>query len=147
MEKYDNDLFKDWTDFLKSSFGISVTAIGKRIDLSKSLMNAYRNGPTPPKKEHFTALAKAFPELTEKALQVGLTLDEIEATPGSVGTLEARLAKVEQQLDQENERLKELNDTIRSIQDQINKGFDNQDQKDQTIKRLLDIIEKNLTSE
>lgn len=68
----DNQLFKEWTDYLKNSFGISVAAIGKRIGLSKSQMNAYRNGPTKPSKVHFESLAEAFPELNQKASEFGL---------------------------------------------------------------------------
>ena len=120
MKRLDNQLFKDWTDFLKKSFGISINAIGKRVGLTKSQMNAYRNGPTQPSQDYFIALAAAFPELQGKAEEAGIEL-EAGAQPGKESLL-AQIEKLEKEVSELEKNLAMVDHEWKEVQKALNKA-------------------------
>ena len=115
-------MFKDWTDFLKKSFGISINAIGKRVGLTKSQMNAYRNGPTQPPQDYFIALAVAFPELQGKAKEAGLKLEAGTGGPPNQESLLAQIEKLEKEVDKLEKNLATVDHERKEVQKALNKA-------------------------
>ncbi|MCB9291569.1 MAG: hypothetical protein H6559_00320 [Lewinellaceae bacterium] len=122
MKRLDNQTFKDWTDFLKKSFGISINAIGKRAGLTKSQMNAYRNGPTLPPQECFAALAAAFPELRARAEEAGLNPGSGAGARPSQEALLAKIEKLEKEVGDLEKNLASVDHERREVQKALNKA-------------------------
>lgn len=138
----DSQLFKSWTDLVKEKSRLSITAISKRIGVTKAMILNYRNGVTPPTLSHFELLANEFPKiLAEEAKAAGI---EIKPKPEQDGEIFSRVKKILDKLEQDKNEFDRMTEQLEAYKEQLKAANRKQEEDAATIKRLLDMLEKKL---
>ena len=81
-QKIDTQLFMSWLDFLKKSLNVNNTDAGFTSNIGVNRLRAIKHGRTIVKLEDFRKLAIAYPQLHDKAREIGI--DPLAKTPEDI---------------------------------------------------------------
>lgn len=138
MQNIDSEHFESWTDKVKVETGLSLSAISKSLDMSKSMFFNYRNGTTQPSIIHFQSVYNKYSEiLTEEAKAAG-----IKIKPAVKAPLDDRLQKILEKIESDKNKFDFMIEELEIYKKQLEAANKRQEDDAQKIQKLLSILDK-----